>query len=648
MKKPIIFLFAFLPAVISAQITANLNVDFAAKQTDESHYWRCTGFTPGIALVRSDMQLTLEYLGTTAGMGIQYVRPHYLLNFIGTRGLGTAHPEYNWEKLDGAMDQLVNNQLKPVFEIMGHPSLNWEVSKQVMDAEIQAQKSAENRYFNDFENPEQMHQFRELVKNLAIHFIDRYGRDEVRTWYFETSNEPNLKNYWPLDLQDFLNYYDACSEGLKDADPALRFGGPATAGAPGNEYFTGLLSHCNSGTNYFTGKKGVRIDFISYHLKNRVRYMISQEKNVYDLIMKDYPGLMNVPLVNDEADPIAGWNTKYWWRPGPWYASFIVQSIDQHDRLLIDKNHLNYGFMSNDNGFMGDWFTRSHFARFTMDNDNQLSDYPGFYLVKKPVYTVMSLMSLLGDKRFPVKVDNQDKNFGIIPTTDSLGNYVIAVYNSPTIEISYGKPASTKMEFVDETTFQSQETNLKINIRGVTSGEYTLIHYRLDDTHGNPFAEWLKAGSPSLPSRDQYLKMISLQEPGLMGAPSDLHVGSNVLEFELNMPSPSVSILILARKTEKLPSPPSNLTSHEYQGLNNDRMLFIKWDDTSNSNILSYELMYKSGNDTTFSKLNAQYLRDRGFMHLIPESVTNAEYRVKAVDYWGRESELSEPLKINF
>ena len=131
----------------------------------------------------------------------------------------------------------------------------------------------------------------------------------------------------------------------------------------------------------------------------------------------------------------------------------------------------------------------------------------------------MGLLSLLGERRFPVRADNLDKNYGIIPTQDSLGNYIIAMYNSPTIEISHSKPAGKTREFVDESIFKGQETHLRISLKGIEPGEYKLIHYRIDDDHGNPFETWLDAGSPVLPDAGLYRKMLSVQEPGLMGTP---------------------------------------------------------------------------------------------------------------------------------
>lgn len=67
----------------------------------------------------------------------------------------------------------------------------------------------------------------------------------------------------------FLNYYDACSEGLRAASSLLRFGGPGDSchSAPRSPYCWAMLQHCYDGTNYFTGETGVRLDYIALHKK---------------------------------------------------------------------------------------------------------------------------------------------------------------------------------------------------------------------------------------------------------------------------------------------------------------------------------------------------------------------------------------------
>jgi len=69
-------------------------------------------------------------------------------------------------------------------------------------------------------------------------------------------------------VSGFLNYYDACSEGLKASSPDLILGGPGD-GCKRSNYADALLDHVTNGTNYFTGERGVRIDFLSFHKKVR-------------------------------------------------------------------------------------------------------------------------------------------------------------------------------------------------------------------------------------------------------------------------------------------------------------------------------------------------------------------------------------------
>jgi L-iduronidase len=333
---------------------------------------------------------------------------------------------------------------------MGHPSTQWEPGGQSYDIYFQGQKSDEYRYFTDFKDDKQIRAWKDLVKAMALHFIDRYGEEEVRSWYFETWNEPNLKQFWPFGLEGLINYYDACSEGLREADSLLVFGGPGTAGAPNNDTFKEVLNHCEYGINYFTGEKGVRLDFISYHIKARVRFMTNNELEVIEHIRQNNPSLVDIPLINNEADPIAGWGRKFFWRPGPWYASFVVHSIDHHNKYIIDNEPINYRLLSNDNGFMGDWYRRTHFARFIENNDDQLSLSENFYLVKKPVYSVMGLLTTLGNERFKVELDNRDRHYGIIPTKNENGDIILALYNSPLIEITYKRPVSKEKEYIDE------------------------------------------------------------------------------------------------------------------------------------------------------------------------------------------------------
>ena len=121
------------------QIKVNCDKEIAEME----HFWRSTGFTPAELLLRADMQQTLSYYGAVANDGIKYLRIHYFLNLTKAYNLEKDSPEYDWSQLDKALDILINNGLKPFFELMGNPNPD---------------------YFNDFSDSQQVHSWKDFVK----------------------------------------------------------------------------------------------------------------------------------------------------------------------------------------------------------------------------------------------------------------------------------------------------------------------------------------------------------------------------------------------------------------------------------------------------------------------------------------------------
>jgi xylan 1,4-beta-xylosidase len=51
---------------------------------------------------------------------------------------------------------------------------------------------------------------------------------QVRSWYFEVWNEPNL-DFWTGTQADYFKLYSYTARAIKQIDSRLRVGGPATA-----------------------------------------------------------------------------------------------------------------------------------------------------------------------------------------------------------------------------------------------------------------------------------------------------------------------------------------------------------------------------------------------------------------------------------
>ncbi|TNJ46043.1 hypothetical protein KFZ70_09345 [Tamlana fucoidanivorans] len=618
-------------------------VDFSNSKQEFYHFWKSTGYSPGSVLMRKDMQQTMNYLRSVNNSGIVYSRPHYLLNLIGTKGLGTKNVVYDWTLLDKSLDVLVANNQKLIFELMGLFNGKLEEHQIRYDKEGTYKVDYED-YFNDFKNHNQLLAWKRLVKDLAVHLIERYGKEEVRSWYFETTNEPNIEHFWPYDTVSFSNYYDACSEGLKEADPQLRFGGPGTSEGGLGEMFNSILEHCDTGTNYFTGEKGVRLDFISVHVKQLPQDMVDKEKKVIDYIRENHPKFIDKPFVNDEADPLVGWSRDFYWRSGPWYASFVAQSVDLHQKILVEKNNVNYSILSNDNGFMGDWKHRTHFARFSNPfNENNFS------LIKKPVFTVMSLLSRLGNQSLNVGYSTKKgNNLGVIPTIKGNDFIGVLIYNKPEVKINYNGEPRPWITDDEKKIIQKQGINLKLELVNLPFKSGKMVHYRLDENHGNPFEKWIEQGGPSFPTSDQIKNIKRFQEPAVYEPIVSFESNNRNLDLEVTMPPSSVSLILISGSHKNQINKVKKPTLKKYNSFQGETDIMIQWHDIENDDLLSYEISFAENDSDNFKIVSAGNLIDCAYVHTWKPETVKGRYKIRAIDIWGNVGLWSDETQINF
>lgn len=75
--------------------------------------------------------------------------------------------------------------------------------------------------------PREMTEWETMISCLVRHLIDRYTLAEVRTWFFEVWNEPDIEDFWANSYHDYLALYQCTSRAIKEIDSQLRVGGPA-------------------------------------------------------------------------------------------------------------------------------------------------------------------------------------------------------------------------------------------------------------------------------------------------------------------------------------------------------------------------------------------------------------------------------------
>jgi xylan 1,4-beta-xylosidase len=196
---------------------------------------------PG-TLIRPDSQTQLAL--SAHELGFRYVRFHAIFHDV----LGTVRrgPDgaiaYDWSGVDRLYDALLAKGVRPFVELGFTP---------------QALATSPQTIFwwkGNTSHP-RLDAWAELVAAFARHIEARYGRAEVRRWFFEVWNEPNLAGFWEgADQGAYFQLYDLTARTLKQVDPKLRVGGPSTAGAA---WVPEFLDHA--------AKSGAPVDFVTTH-----------------------------------------------------------------------------------------------------------------------------------------------------------------------------------------------------------------------------------------------------------------------------------------------------------------------------------------------------------------------------------------------
>ncbi|XP_005554313.3 alpha-L-iduronidase isoform X2 [Macaca fascicularis] len=616
------------PPVVPAEAPHLVQVDAARTLWPLRRFWRSTGFCPPLPhsqadqyVLSWDQQLNLAYVGAVPHRGIEQVRTHWLLELVTTRGSTGRGPSYNFTHLDGYLDLLRENQLLPGFELMGSAS----------------------GHFTDFEDKQQVFEWKDLVSSLARRYIGRYGLAHVSKWNFETWNEPDHHDFdnVSMTMQGFLNYYDACSEGLRAASPALRLGGPGDSfhTPPRSPLSWGLLRHCHDGTNFFTGEVGVRLDYISLHRKG-ARSSISileQEKAVAQQIRQLFPKFADTPIYNDEADPLVGWSLPQPWRADVTYAAMVVKVIAQHQNLLLanTSSTIPYALLSNDNAFLSyhphPFAQRTLTARFQVNNTRP----PHVQLVRKPVLTAMGLLALLDEEQLWAEVSRAGT---VLDSNHTVG--VLASAHRPEGPADAWRAAVLIYASDDTRAHPNRSVAVTLRLRGVTPGPGLVYVTRyLDNRLCSPDGEWRRLGRPVFPSAEQFRRMRAAEDP-VAAAPRPFPAsGRLTLRPALRLPS-----LLLVHVCARPEKPPGQVTRLRALPLTQGQLVLVWSDEHVGSKCLwTYEIQF-SQDGKVYTPVSRKPSTFNLFVFSPDTGTVSGSYRVRALDYWARPGPFSNPV----
>lgn len=453
-----------------------------------------------------------------------------------------GNPVYDWTIVDKIFDTYLERGIKPLAQFSFMPQA---LSPKPMPYEHYWKPGMP---YNDIYTgwaypPKDYKKWAELVYQWVKHSVERYGKKEVESWYWELWNEPNI-GYWKGTVDEYCKLYDYTADAAKRALPTIKIGGPETTGPSWNkaaDFLQIFLKHCVSGKNYVTGKVGSPLDFISFHAKGAPKIidghvqmnMGTQLRDISEgfRIVASFPTLKHLPVIIGESDPegcaACGMKTnpQNAYRNGTMYSSYTAASFARK-YALADYYKVNLKAA----------------VSWSFEFENQ----PYFYGfrdlatngIDKPVLNVFRMFGQMSGKRVEV-TGNQKYDFKMVRDSSVRGKYAdVNALASKDIN-----SAAVMVWHYHDDDVKAEDAQIEIDLKGLPAGKLNFHHYRIDNENSNAYEVWKKMGSPENPTKEQIAALEKAGQLTLLESPAYIKTSNGTLKLTVKLPRQGVSLL---------------------------------------------------------------------------------------------------------
>lgn len=461
-------------------------IDANASARPFPHYWEQM-FGSGRAILSLRDSYHQDLRAVKQITGFQYIRFHGILNDdVGVYGEDKhGNPIYNFSYVDQIYDGLLAAHVKPFVELS------------FMPYKLAAQEHLQAFWYHPNVSPPKDYAiWDDMITQLVRHLVERYGIDQVASWYFEVWNEPNLDFWTGAPRQKtYFALYDHTARDIKTVSTRLRVGGPATAQAA---WVADMIKHADEAR--------VPLDFVSTHVYGNDT--ASDVLHTNENVPRDQMVCRAVKMVHEQIKASSRPEIPLIWSEfnaaydnqvdvtdsiymGPWLASTIALC----DGLTEMMSYWDFSDVFEEQGVVKTLF------------------YGGFGLIAagnlpKSSYYAMEILHNLGDQRL------ENGNPDVLVTKAKDGSLVVAVWNIV-------NPGSSGAAKTVQLEFKGVKLNAQVSLQ------------RVDESHGNTLGLWEKMGRPRYPTESQVHELRQKSEPGAAEVQT-LHNGSLVLDLPVN------------------------------------------------------------------------------------------------------------------
>jgi xylan 1,4-beta-xylosidase len=480
-------------------------VDLAGTPSPFAHPWEiCVGSCHAALALREDWRAQLRRCHRE--LGFQMVRFHGLLDDdVGllTSWRGAHSTTYN---VDSIFDFLLDIGMKPFIELSFMPKLLASGPKTMFC------------YAGNVTPPADPAAWKQLVKDLMAHCVDRYGLAEVRTWPVEVWNEPNGGAFWAGTQAQYFDLYRLAAEAVKEVDAEIPVGGPATAL---DAWIPEMLEFCE--------KNRVPLDFVStHHYPTDVALGFS---DMEERLRRTRRGVLTEKarkvreIVGNRKLYYTEWNSspssRDHYHDEPYAAAFAAKTaVDNQGIADI------YAW----------WAFNDIFEELAMPNTPFHGGFGllNFHGIPKPSYFAFQWLHELGNERIPMTLSGAETTEGV--ATRQGDDLRCLFYNHQIV----GQPIRAEA--------------LRVTLRNVNLAARGSVQW-VDEQHGCAKTIWQNMGAPANLRRHEVDLLQEAARPALR--PLDLtHEGGEV-GFEITLSPHAICYVEIRDAFRGLPSPKS-------------------------------------------------------------------------------------------
>ena len=433
-----------------------VEIDLRRETGALDHIWsRCGGSDRASVTLRESWRHDLDRFRNETGL--ERVRFHGIFNDdLGVWAGGMNGKDPNFQNVDAVYDGLLERGVQPFVELSFMPK------------KLASGNTKLNFTYNaNITPPASPDAWGQFIGVFVRHLIDRYGANEVRQWYFEVWNEPNLTWFFSGTQADYFAMYKAAAQAIKAVDPKLRVGGPSTAAAQWMPEFLG-----------FCAQENLPVDFVSTHI-----YAGDDQKELFGQANL-YPHKDVIPQamaqVRRQIDATRYKGAELWL--SEWSSDSPAMIAHVISNCLPHCHAMSQWAISN-------VFEEINFPNFIIKEGDGGWGMLAQRNIARPAFNTYKLLHRLGQRRLAAT--------GPALASRTKEGAAALVWNLAEVKQPSGVPGMSSHRIVI-----GERKNVQVRLKGARPGAPVRVSY-VDQERGSPLPKWRELGSPQYPKKDE-------------------------------------------------------------------------------------------------------------------------------------------------